>query len=552
MSGTKCFPQCQKKQCNFDHEYIEGSVDSIDNMGAIGCPNSAGQCDNSEPPKAGCWYMYNNPADEWVPTDHDYCPQNYQALPMKWSDALSNGATSYCNCIYGTYPIMQNWLCIVPKLCAPVCPGTENLDTTTKINCCTNNVQDPIKDKCGCGWCADGDPCGEFMTNYCTQNGYNEACVSYLSNTTNQSAKKEVIQGILSNLYPNQANITSKTAASNEKAVELCSLQPGACDSFLKERCAWVNDVSDIEDDDKVLELCGCFLNQNIYNKDYANLAKPPLPIECTPPCTYPTAITPGVPDATGEGEHFANCKRHICVMDDVTINIINSTVKGDIDFQLLCGGMPDASTCYFSDIAVNNIDSKLDGQVKFETSCNNSCYIFDHSNPIDTTRIDCKTFKKYGNRSTCNKQCKDDDDCPDGYCPLCSISSGAKQGECRSRPYSQNCQSKLDCQAGENCVSGKCIKACVQNEDCPKGFDCVGGDCLFPCKDDKACEEGMSCVNGYCQPGGGGNGNGGNIKQFWDKYKWYIIGGGAGLLVLIMIILLIHHHRRRKRRLEK
>lgn len=502
VESADVIKNCQSS-CPFDCLYSEGTISSQGGVNAIGCPSGI-NCDGDNPPPPVCsWLTKNiNPDTTHVPTKAGNCPPGTRAIPTLWKDALANGAYSSCDCCFGTGIYARcNPACVIPKLCAPIDPHTDSLNNTTKLNCCQANLENPVESKCGPGWCPNGKPCADFMTKYCQENGYGESCISYLANTTNQQYKTQVINGILQHLYPGNININSNTDPANKVAVDLCKLQPGACDAFLKERCAWVKDTKDIEDDDKVMELCGCFLSDDIYNKDYANLAKPPLPKVCTPPCTYPDAISPGEADVSGEGMHFETCKRHICVMDNITVTIINSKVIGDINFEMLCGGISDASSCYFSDIAVSEIDSKLEGKVKFDVDCNNSCFRFDHNNPLNTTRVDCKTFKPYGNKSTCNKSCKDDDDCPDGYCPICS------EGKCRARPYSKNCQSSGDCMVGENCVDGKCIKICASNKDCDEGYNCVNGSCLFACKNDKECDAGMSCINGYCLPSPTGRG---------------------------------------------
>lgn len=508
--------------CSFDDDYTKGVSPAFNET----CSGSL--CDG---PTGGC---------DWLHSLSGFTCKDkigYTLVPgLTWQDAINKGAHGKCECCIPGFDKCQS-LCYIPNACVPVDPhtGTQQ-NQTVRLNCCAHKVADPIEGKCGPGWCPDGDPCIDFMTDYCKKNGYVTPCLNFFSNASNQDGKKRVIQAMLEYYYPN-GQITKGDPA-NDTAVQICNLQPGACDAFLKQACSKFTDISDISDDDKVLELCGCFLPDSVYDKDYKNIIKPSLPVVCTPPCTYPTAITPGEPDATGGGEHFENCKVNVCVMDNITVSLINSKVTGDITFEMLCGGKGSADSCYFSDIAVSNIDSALGGKVDFINNCNNSCYVFEHDNPIKNTRVDCKYFKPYGDKKTCNKACKTDSDCPDGYCPACI------KGVCQKDAYTSSCKSNSDCPEGETCVNGVCIQGCANAGDCVAPEKCVGGKCLKPCSSQSDCAKGLQCVNGYCQPGTAPPSG----KSFFDKHKVWIIALAVSIpLLIISIILLVRWQRKKK-----
>ncbi len=114
--------------------------------------------------------------------------------------------------------------------------------------------------------------------------------------------------------------------------------------------------------------------------------------------------------------------------------------------------------------------------------------------------------------------ECREDTDCPDGYCEAtrCVEGCGTDEdcpGEARcaaGRCLMPQCQLTVDCEADEACAAGWCVPRqdclargdcrCDQIEDCPAESDCEANFCVRRegCGDDDDCGP-----EGYCDPAG-------------------------------------------------
>lgn len=63
------------------------------------------------------------------------------------------------------------------------------------------------------------------------------------------------------------------------------------------------------------------------------------------------------------------------------------------------------------------------------------------------------------------------------------------------SQNPAQTCNHVVDCQWGELCLDGECVRSsCLVTEDCPLQAYCVDGQCVSGCETDKDCLAGMHC----------------------------------------------------------
>lgn len=140
-----------------------------------------------------------------------------------------------------------------------------------------------------------------------------------------------------------------------------------------------------------IVSACGCHLNEEEYREYVRDGIDEGNTNACDPLCKLPGTV----PKYTCEGEGNsqtctrANCSQNICVIDDVTIDIINSNV-GDISFNLACGGCQDGNClCIFSDVNILNQASNV-GDIRFSTGCGGNCVTVDPTTGIPDKKVPC------------------------------------------------------------------------------------------------------------------------------------------------------------------
>jgi hypothetical protein len=79
-----------------------------------------------------------------------------------------------------------------------------------------------------------------------------------------------------------------------------------------------------------IAQWCGCHLPPQEY-EDYS--VKFNIPPECTPMCNRSGTIP-----IVGINAEPVNCKQNVCLIDEVTVNLINAQIGGGITFDQICG----------------------------------------------------------------------------------------------------------------------------------------------------------------------------------------------------------------------
>lgn len=143
-----------------------------------------------------------------------------------------------------------------------------------------------------------------------------------------------------------------------------CNQYPGLCDQALFDYCEQYN-YQDLINDVPLTRLCGCFMPQSEYNRYSEHVS---MPRECAPVCNRDDAIKTG----NIGNMQWNRCNRTICLIDDVTVNAINSDIA--LDIQQVCGGCggegdeSTGCTCIMSGLDFTAVDSDI--RLQLEQHC--------------------------------------------------------------------------------------------------------------------------------------------------------------------------------------
>jgi len=190
-----------------------------------------------------------------------------------------------------------------------------------------------------------------------------------------------------------------------------CRFNPGnptgICDGLLRYFCQSF-DRDDLTRDENLAGLCGCFLTptgsttpimaptvQGITWENQVGYPKLPSPYYTNIPTgdiCDPMCRLANIPQCAGV------CQSNMCVIDNVTLNYVNSDVSGTTLSQI-CGSCsnPDQDggqcICYMDDITVNSYNSSIKGGVNLSQTCG-QCWQQDDSGWY---QVDCSTGKRIG-----------------------------------------------------------------------------------------------------------------------------------------------------------
>lgn len=166
----------------------------------------------------------------------------------------------------------------------------------------------------------------------------------------------------------------------------LFKLSPGISEEVLINFCS-SKTLKDLTSDENLLQYCGCYLPDSEYGNYLTNYG---IDKQCTPSCSRLDVIHLSKPDGVSK----LNCVQSVCVIDDVTIDFINSS-SSDISFANICGGCntslgESSCVCYTLDTTIEVQNSKI-GSINLVQSCSgeNKCF-----KTIDgvSTEVDCTT----------------------------------------------------------------------------------------------------------------------------------------------------------------
>lgn len=150
---------------------------------------------------------------------------------------------------------------------------------------------------------------------------------------------------------------------------QICCPFPSLCQGSLQQICENKN-TEDLSKNPGEAQWCGCHLPLSEYEQ-YSVLYN--IQPQCTPICNrlgvIPKVGNSGVP---------ITCNQNICLIDNVTLNLINAQVRGGINFEQVCSGCQGAQcSCIVSDTTIDISNSTIGGNfVPIAEGCGSStCY---------------------------------------------------------------------------------------------------------------------------------------------------------------------------------
>lgn len=227
--------------------------------------------------------------------------------------------------------------------------------------------------------------CLGTMTKYCTSESWKsgtpsgKSCDYYMtSNMEESNGIKQNAGGVFSSALEDWATRTNgKKLQANDPfidtALKWCNYDKlkGTCSPYLQQVCDGVTKQDLINDKTgKLAKTCACFLNSTEY------LLPGIIPPECDSTC-HLVSDTGGIPiyeyGGAKVGMEPKVCEQTTCVMDDVTINYVNSQV-GKTNLKQMCGncgsGGAGSCTCVMNNVNINDINSIVSKNTDLKQSC--------------------------------------------------------------------------------------------------------------------------------------------------------------------------------------
>jgi hypothetical protein len=280
-------------------------------------------------------------------------------------------------------------------------------------------------------------------------------------------------------------------------------------DDYLYKYCNdLINKGYDISDE-KLSNICGCFMSDEYYNNYFSSLNKYlniPNYLPYRPECYFSPCSAKSIKTKTQKQTPLKCSNIAECVQVD-SVNINGIIEGGNIDI---------------SEINICNITRK----------CNPEGAACDDTAPccsgLDCSKGSCITpiipCKKQNESCDPNNLCCTGLNCISGSCQIPAI-------PCRKQ--NESCDPNNLCCTGLNCISGSCLipacrkqnESCDPNNLCCSGLDCSNGSCITPItpckKEDESCDpnnlccSGLDCINNKCSKKSSGGSNIGKIILF-------------------------------------
>ena len=308
--------------------------------------------------------------------DRDVCVNGYMGGPSNCSPP-SNGY-GLCGVDSGYhYWYVRDW--------SPVFG-----DTTTAAGCCVtpvdqtysitgsdgNTIQAPRTLHCPPTLWAGSPLAINYMTQHCTYDDWKSPSQTYCdlfmdqnSGATTSDQQTLLVSGLESYIDTSGKTKPSENDPFTKKMADYCAQYPGLCDVYLQNVCSNVT-ADELRKKPQLARLCACFMPNDQY------LLPGIIPIECNSMCAlnqHPEingVVRGQINQQTGIGEPIV-CNQSTCVMNDVTADLINTSITGSVDFTQLCGNCPSGScTCVFNDIALSAMNASVKGNIDFVQTC--------------------------------------------------------------------------------------------------------------------------------------------------------------------------------------
>lgn len=129
----------------------------------------------------------------------------------------------------------------------------------------------------------------------------------------------------------------------------VCCKFPMLCSSFLTATCAGYT-MDQLQGNISVANWCGCYMPDDAYREYVDNYQ---IDKECTPTCNR-TGVIP----VTNAANQPTYCTGTQCIIDDLAISLVNTTISGTINVNQMCGncasGVGTSCDCRISNNAIN------------------------------------------------------------------------------------------------------------------------------------------------------------------------------------------------------
>ena len=138
----------------------------------------------------------------------------------------------------------------------------------------------------------------------------------------------------------------------SDNLFDICKTVPSLCKNRLNSICKNYK-IDDLKLNPKIMNWCGCYLNQEEYNRVYGRYQ---VSTECLPICNNDSVI-PIVTD------NFTKkvCTQSICIIDQITLDIMSTSIKGGIQFEQICSGCTRYNTKYSNNYKYGYYDPEIE-----------------------------------------------------------------------------------------------------------------------------------------------------------------------------------------------
>ena len=281
-------------------------------------------------------------------------------------------------------------------------------DTDDKINTCAPEYRGYTQTGCQVEMensCLAGDPptsdprdSRSFTSNWYPNEtnsgvtGQPYCVLAIQQNLAKGGGNREYAQKLMASLYQKYLNSGFTITTPNmpgynlfqERLLELSILYPDAAAPYLQNTLCSQYTREELSQNLDLTKFCGCYLPPSQYNEalNAVGISK-----ECDPICNIASAIPP-VDPVSG---NTIKCKNNICVIDDTTINLVNSRV-GNISLGQVCGGCSTGScNCSIIDVNISATGSKI-GNIDLSQECGGNLNCF-QTTSAGVKPVDCATY---------------------------------------------------------------------------------------------------------------------------------------------------------------
>ena len=231
-----------------------------------------------------------------------------------------------------------------------------------------------------------GKRCQQFFLSYCSTNRPDQLeerwapsgiCTRVLDNNAlaGQTVYVADLGTVLLNSYfsVNQLSAPGTPGFTDfqDRILDICQQNPNACQRYLQNNLCTRYSRSDLANGfPEQRQFCGCHLRAEQYDTFLNNQGS--VSVDCDGLCSPATTVKRV--DSSGRA---ITCNSNICVIDNVTVQLIESNV-GEITFANVCGGCsgPNSScTCLIKDVSIEGNNSTIGG-INFNNECQRTnCY---------------------------------------------------------------------------------------------------------------------------------------------------------------------------------